>query len=92
MCIRTPYLFGNKPAFYDSVMKTHATVRIFKFSPIHASVIYQFPWIRWIHWNPVLFSGNLIVSKTAAKELIAVDSGFPCELQPYILQSLLLVS
>ena len=36
------------------------TVIIFKFNPIHASVIYQFTWIRWIHWNPVLFRENSI--------------------------------
>ena len=29
-----------------------------KLSLIHVSVIYQFPWIRWIHWNPVLFREN----------------------------------
>ena len=28
-------------------MKTQVTVRIFKLSLIHVSVIYQFPWIRW---------------------------------------------
>ena len=45
-------------------MKTQVTVRIliFRLSPIHASVIYQFPWIRWIHWNPVLFRENSIAS------------------------------
>ena len=36
-------------------MNTQVTVGIFKLGPIHASVIYQFPWIRWIHWNSVLF-------------------------------------
>ena len=25
--------------------------QIFKLSPIYASVIYQFPWIRWIQWK-----------------------------------------
>ena len=30
-------------------------IQIFKLNPIHASVIYQFPWI---HWIPVLFREN----------------------------------
>ena len=34
----------------QNARKTHLRDRIFKLSPIHASVIYQFPWIRLIHW------------------------------------------
>ena len=30
--------------------KTHVRDRIFKLSPIHASVIYQIPWNQWIQW------------------------------------------
>ena len=30
---------------------THVRDRIFKLIPIHASVIYQIPWIRWIQWK-----------------------------------------
>ena len=41
--------------------KTHVKDRIFKLSPIHSSMIYQFPWIRWIHWIAVLFRKNSIV-------------------------------
>ena len=41
-------------------METQVTVRIFKLSPIHASVIPQFPWIHWIHWNPVRFREHSI--------------------------------
>ena len=40
---QTPYHLGKKPACYNSTMKTWVTMRIFKLSPIHASVIYQFP-------------------------------------------------
>ena len=29
---------------------------IFKLTPIHATVIYQIPWICWIHWFAVLVS------------------------------------
>ena len=35
----------------DDTSKTRVRGVVFKFSPIHASVIYQIPWIRWIHWN-----------------------------------------
>ena len=35
---------------------------IFKLSAIHASVTYQFSWIRWIQWSPLLFRENAIVS------------------------------
>ena len=37
-CVRTPYLLCNKPACYHSTMKTQVTERIFKLSPIHASM------------------------------------------------------
>ena len=40
--------------------KTQVPERIFKLSPIHASVIYQIPWIRWIHWISDLFGENSI--------------------------------
>ena len=38
-----------------------ARERIFKLNPIHASVIYQIPWMRWIHWTSKLFRENSIV-------------------------------
>ena len=49
------------PGCYNSTSKTHVRDRIFKLSPIHASVIYQIPWIRWIQWIPVPFRKNSIV-------------------------------
>ena len=42
-------------------MKARVRVRIFKLSPIHASVIYQF---HWIHWVPVLYRENSNVQVT----------------------------
>ena len=44
-----------RPGCCHSASKTHVRDRIFKLSPIHASVIYQIPWIRWIRWIPVSF-------------------------------------
>ena len=35
---------------------------IFKLSPIHASVIHQIPWNRWIYWISYPFKENSIVS------------------------------
>ena len=46
---------------YHSTNKTHVRDRIFTLSLIHASVIYQFPWIRWIQWIPVPFKENSII-------------------------------
>ena len=37
---------------------TRNTCDIFKLSLIHASVIFQIPWIRWIHRTPVPFREN----------------------------------
>ena len=34
-------------------------------SPIHASVIYQIPWIRWIQWIPVPFRENSNVTSAS---------------------------
>ena len=49
------HLLGKRPKCYHSTNKTHVRDRIFKLSPIHASVIYQIPWICWIQWIPVPF-------------------------------------
>ena len=49
------HLLCKRPACYHNANKTHGRDRIIKLSPIHALVIYQFPWI---HWNPVLFREN----------------------------------
>ena len=48
---RTCHLLCKRPWGYHSTSKTHVKDRIFKLSPIHGSVIYQIPWIRWIHWK-----------------------------------------
>ena len=52
------HLLCEKPECYHSTSKTHVRDRIFKLSSIHASVIYQIPWIRWIQWNPVVLREN----------------------------------
>ena len=45
--IRDCYLLCKRPSCCHSASKTQAD-RIFKLSPVHASVIYQIPWNRWI--------------------------------------------
>ena len=47
---RTCHLLCKRPGCYHSTSETHVRDRILKLIQIHASVIYQFPWIRWIHW------------------------------------------
>ena len=42
----TGYLLCKRPGWYYNTGKTHARDRIFKLSPVHASVIYQIPWIH----------------------------------------------
>ena len=44
--ILTCYLLCKRPRCYLSTSKTQVAEIIFKLSPIHASVIYQIPWIR----------------------------------------------
>ena len=55
-------LKGLKPATShvrdNSASKIHVWDKIFKLSPIHASVIYQISWICWIHWIHVQFREN----------------------------------
>ena len=46
------------PGCYHSACKTHVRDRIFKSTPIHASVIHQITWNCWIHWIPVPFREN----------------------------------
>ena len=41
-------LLHYRPGCYHSASKTHVRDRIFKLTPIHASVINQIPWIHWI--------------------------------------------
>ena len=47
---RTCHLLCKRPGCHHSTSKTHVRDRIFKLSPIHASVIYQIHWIPRIHW------------------------------------------
>ena len=49
--VRTCHLLWLRPWCYYSSSKTHVRDRIFEFTSIHASVIYQIPWIRRIHWT-----------------------------------------
>ena len=51
-------LLCKRPACYQSTSTTHVKDRTIKLTLVYASVIYQFPWICWIHWNPVLFREN----------------------------------
>ena len=39
-----------RPRSYQSTSEILVADKIFKFSPIHASVIFHIPWIRLIHW------------------------------------------
>ena len=55
---RTCHLLCLRPGCYHSISKTHVRGKIFKLSPIYASVICQFHWIRWIQWIPVPFREN----------------------------------
>ena len=48
--IRVGALLCEKRVSYLWTTKTQLSVRIFKMTPIHASVIYQIGLIYWIHW------------------------------------------
>ena len=56
---QTCYLLCNRLGCCHSTSKKHVRDRIFKLSAIHASVIYQIPWIQWI---PVPFRENSIAT------------------------------
>ena len=45
------HLLCETQGCYHSSSKTHVRDRILKLIPIHASVIYQIPWIHWIQWK-----------------------------------------
>ena len=53
------HLLCKRQGCYHSASKTHVTDRIFKLSPVHASMIYQICWIQWIS---VLFRENIIIT------------------------------
>ena len=44
---QTCHLLCKRPGCYHSASKIHVRDRIFKLSPIHASLIYQIHWIQW---------------------------------------------
>ena len=64
-CIRTHYLLCNKPGCYHSASTTHVGDRNCKLNPIHASVIYHFPWIHWIQRKFCSFKKNSISLMTS---------------------------
>ena len=59
--IQTCHLLCERPRCYHSANTTQVARRILKFSLIHALVIYQIPWICWIHWISYPFSENSII-------------------------------
>ena len=65
---RTCCLLCKRPGCYHSTSKTHVRDRIFKLSPIHASVIYQIPWIPWIQWISLPLRENSIYHVLPDKE------------------------
>ena len=52
---QTSHLSCKRPGCYQSASKTHVRYRIFKLSPVYASMTYQIPWICWNHQMKVLF-------------------------------------
>ena len=57
---QTCHCLCKRPGCSHRTSKTHVRDRIFKLNPIQASVIYQIPWIRWIHWISDPFRENSI--------------------------------
>ena len=47
--VRTCHLLCMRPGCHRRASKTQVRDGIFKLSPIHASVMYQIPWIHWNH-------------------------------------------
>ena len=58
---------------YNSAIKTQVTERIFKLTPIHASVISHNPWIRRISRISFPFSENSNVIQTVLNALWKID-------------------
>ena len=48
--------FSDK--MFVTTSRTHMRDRILTFTQIHALVVYQIPWICWIHWIPIPFRDN----------------------------------
>ena len=59
--IQTCHLLCERPRCYHSANTTQVARRTLKFSLIHALVIYQIPWICWIHWISDQFRENSII-------------------------------
>ena len=68
--IQTCHLLCKRPRCYNSASKTQVAERVFKLNPIHASVIYQIPWISWIHWisDPFRENSNVLNNKGRKRE------------------------
>ena len=56
--IPTSYLLCKRPVCYHSTIKTHVRHRIFKLSPLHASVIIHFPEFTEFSKNSAPFRKN----------------------------------
>ena len=67
----TCHLLCKRPGCHHSASKTHVRDKVFKLTPIHASVIYQ---IRWIQWIPLPFMKNSIVSVTVSLASLFLDT------------------
>ena len=63
---RTCHLLCKRPRCYHSISKTCVRDRIFKLNPIHASIIYQIPWIRWNHWTQ--WEGRILLRESSQGE------------------------
>ena len=76
--IRTYHFLCKRPGCYHSNSRTQVAKRTFKLSPIQASVIYQIPSIRRIHWILDLFRENFIVPQRLrlSQVLIVLVDGF----------------
>ena len=55
---QTCHFLCKRPGCYHSTSKRQVADTIFKLTPIHVSVIYHIPWIRWIHWISDLFTSR----------------------------------
>ena len=62
-CIRTSYLLCNEPACYHSASKTYVRDRVFKMSPIDASVIISLPEFAEFSESYTPFKKNSIISE-----------------------------
>ena len=58
---QTCYILCTRPGCYHSTSMTLVRNRIFKLSPVCASVIYQILWIWWSHWSSAPFRKKSIV-------------------------------